>query len=106
MTSDKKAAASFTQDVNKDSILSQCGSGSSATYTGRATVNGTAVTKIHQDSSHESNTYYVERGTTPYILKVAGSPTAKQTGDLVFGDYGVQPDTAAPAGATPISQFE
>jgi hypothetical protein len=106
MTSDKKAAASFTQEVSKGSILSQCGGGSSATYAGKATVNGTKVTKIHQDSSNESNTYYVETGATPYILRIAGDPSEKQTGSLVFSNYGVQPDTAAPAGATPISQFE
>ena len=106
MTSDQKDAASFTQEVSKGSILSQCGGGSSATYAGHATLDGTRVTKIHQDSSRESNTYYVERGTTPYVLRIAGNPSAKQTGDLVFSDYGVQPDTAPPAGSTPISQFK
>jgi hypothetical protein len=106
MTSDKKDAASFTKEVSKGSILSQCGGGGSATYAGKATVNGTKVTKIHQDSSNESNTYYVEGGATPYVLRIAGDPSEKQTGDLAFSDYGVQPDTAAPAGAIPISQFE
>ncbi len=106
MTSDKKAAASFTQDVSKGSILSQCGGGGSATYAGKGTVNGTKVTKIHQNSHNESNTYYVEGGSTPYVLRIAGDPSEKQTGDLAFSNYGVQPDTAAPAGAIPISQFE
>jgi hypothetical protein len=106
MTSDKKDAASFTQEVSKSSVLSQCGGGSAATYAGTATLNGTKVTKIHQDSNHESNTYYVEAGPTHYIVKIAGDPSEKETGDLVFGSYGVQPDTTAPAGAIPISQFQ
>ena len=106
MTADKKDASSFTKEVSKASILSQCGGGGSATYAGNATVNGTKVTKIHQNSRNESNTYYVERGSSPYILRIVGNPSEKETGDLVFSDYGVQPDTTAPAGATPISQFE
>lgn len=106
MTSDKKTSASFTKEVSKTSILSQCGGGGSATYAGKGTVNGTKVTKLHQNSRNESNTYYVEGGPNPYILRIAGNPSEKQTGDLVFSDYGVQPDTAAPAGAIPISQFE
>lgn len=106
MTSDKKATAGFTKDVSKQSILQQCGGGGTATYAGSGTVDGVKVTKIHQNSNHESNTYYVEAGSTPYLLRIAGNPSAKQTGDLVFSDFGVQPNTAAPAGATPISQFE
>lgn len=73
---------------------------------GQGTAKGTKVTETHQNSHNEFNTYYVEGGSTPYILRIAGSPSEKQTGDPAFSTYGVQPDTAAPAGATPISQFE
>lgn len=105
MTSDKQASQSFTKDESKTSILQDCGSGGSSTYKGTATVNGTPTTKIHQNSPNESNIYYVEDGPTPYILRIAGNATAKETGNLVFSDYGVQPNTTAPAGAIPISQF-
>jgi hypothetical protein len=105
MTADQKNAASITKNLNKQSLLSQCGLGGSATNVGHATVNGIKVTKVHQNGQGESNTYYIENGPTPYILRVTGSQSQKNSGDLVFADYGVQPDTAAPPGAVPISQF-
>jgi hypothetical protein len=106
MTSDKKDMASLTKDINKRAILSQCGEGGSATYAGKGVVNGVKVTKVHQNANNESNTYYIEVPPTPRILRVTGNPDEKNSGDLVFSNYGVQPDTTAPAGATPISQFQ
>jgi hypothetical protein len=104
MTSDKKDAAGFTKNVNKRAILSNCGGGS-PTYVGSATIDGVRVEKVHDASNDESDTYYVESGPTPYILRVSGSPSQKDSGNLFFSHYGVQPDTAAPAGAIPISQL-
>jgi hypothetical protein len=106
MTSDQKDMASLTKDINKQAILSQCGEGGTATYAGKAVVSGVKVTKVHQNANNESNTYYIEERPTPLIVRVTGSPHAKNSGDLFFGNYGVQPDTTAPAGATPISQFQ
>jgi hypothetical protein len=102
MTSDRKDVASMTKDLDKKALLSQCGKGGSATYVGHATVNGIKVNKVHQASSSESDTYYIENGSTPYILRATSSPSQQNSGDLVFSDYGVQPDTSAPAGAIPI----
>jgi hypothetical protein len=102
MTSDQKDVASMTKDLDKKALLSQCGKGGSATYVGHATVNGIKVNKVHQSSSSESDTYYVENGSTPYIVRVTASPSQKNSGDLVMSDYGVQPDTSAPSGAIPI----
>jgi hypothetical protein len=104
MSSDKKDADSITNALSKGGILAGCGAGST-TYAGSTAVNGVKVIKIHQDWSDESDTYYVEIGPTPYILRIAASPSKKNSGDLVFSDYGVQPDTAAPRGAIPISQL-
>lgn len=106
MTADKKDAASLTQSVNKTQILQQCGQGRSTSYAGNGSVNGVKVSKVHQDASKESNTYYIENGRNPYILRVSGNPSSKTSGDLVFSDFDVQPNTTAPAGAIPISQFE
>jgi hypothetical protein len=106
MTSDRKDVADITKDLTKKSLLSQCGRGSPATYVGHATVNGIRMSKVHQAASGESNTYYIENGTTPYILKIAGSPSQKDSGGLVFSDYGVQPEASEPPGATPISELE
>jgi hypothetical protein len=106
MTSDRKDVASVTKDLNKKTVLSQCGRGASATYVGYATVNGIKVRKVHQASGQESDTYYIENGSTPYILKVAGSSSQRNSGGLVFGDYGVQPETSEPPDAIPISKFE
>jgi hypothetical protein len=106
VTADKKDAASMTKDFTKQALLSSCNGGeSSATYVGKATVNGVKVTKVHANSSNESDTYYIENGSTPYILRLSGSPTQKNSGDVVFSSYGVQPNAAAPAGAIPISQI-
>ncbi|HSZ37616.1 MAG TPA: hypothetical protein VK773_11040 [Acidimicrobiales bacterium] len=106
MTSDTKDAASLTQSVNKTSILKQCGQGWSTSYVGSGTVNGVKAKKVHQDSNKESNTYYIENGSTPYILRVTGSPSQKDSGNLLFSGFGVQPNIAAPPNAIPISQFE
>jgi hypothetical protein len=105
VTSDKKDFAGVANSLNKKALLSQCGQSSSATYVGTATVNGFKAIKIHAASSHESDTYYIESGSTPYLLRVTGSPSQKNSGDLVFSDYGRQPDTAAPSGAIPFSDF-
>ena len=106
MTSDHKDVAGMTKDLNKQSILSQCGSGLPATYLGHATVNGIKARTLQQISPEESDTYYIENAPTPYILKVEGSPSKKNSGGLLFSDYGVQPAISAPPGATPISALE
>jgi len=106
MTSDHKDVAGMTKDLTKRALLSQCGRGSSATYVGHATVNGIKVSEVHLATSQESDTYYIENGPTPYILNVTGSPSQKDSGGLVFSDYGVQPDTSEPPGAIPISKLQ
>jgi len=63
------------------------------------------VYKVHQNSSGESDTFYIEKGSTPYILRMTARQSQKNIGDLVFSDYGVQPDTAAPLGAIPFSNL-
>ena len=105
VTSDKKDFADFAKSVNKKALLSTCGKGWSIAYVGTATVNGLKAIKIHETASQESDTYYIESGATPYILRFTGSPSQKNNGDLVFSDYGVQPDTSAPPGAIPFSDF-
>jgi hypothetical protein len=110
MTADQKDASSLTNSLTKGGVLSQCGHGSSATYSGGATVAGTKVIKVHQNardgSKPESNTYFIKNGSTPYILRVTGSEAQKDSGNLVFTSFGVQPNTSAPPGAIPISQFK
>lgn len=106
MTSDTKDTAGITKNFNKTQLLSQCGQGRTATYAGSATVNGVKTVKVHQVSGRESDTYYIEKSQTPYVVRVSGSTHQKDTGDFVFSDYGVQPNTAAPPGAVPISQFQ
>ncbi len=106
VSSDQQDFAGLTSGLSKKALLSDCGKGRSATYVGHATVNGVKVSEVHQVSSQESNTYSIENGSTPYVLKVTGSATQKESGDLVFRDFGVQPDTSAPTGAIPISAFE
>jgi len=101
VTSDKKDFSDFSKQVNKGALLSQCGVGGSASYVGHATVNGIKVTKVHQLENQESDTYYIEGGSIPYILRV----TAKNFGDIVFSDYGVQPDTSEPPGTVPLSSL-
>lgn len=105
MTSDKKDSTGLTKDVSKGNIMSQCGQGGSAAYAGSAVVNGVKVTKVHQNARTETDTYFIEVHPTPYILRVVGSPKNKDSGDLVLSHYGVQPNTAAPTGAIPISQL-
>ena len=100
MTSDKKDVTDLS--VNKGTVLSGCGAGESATYTGNAAVNGVKVYKVLQNWSGESDTYYIEKGSTPYILRITGRQSRKNIGDLVLSDYGVQPDTSAPPGAIPF----
>lgn len=110
MTADKKDAASLTSNLNKGAILSECGRGSPATYAGGTTIDGSKVTKVHQDardgSNPESNTYFIKNGPTPYLLRIEGSEGQKDSGNLIFTNFGVQPDTTAPPGAIPISQFQ
>lgn len=110
MTADKKDAAGVTKGLDKGAIMSQCGQGWSTAYAGETEVNGTEVTEVHQDSRDgsdtESNTYSIEKGATPYLLRIAGSETQKDSGSLVLTDFGVQPNTTAPPGAIPISQFQ
>jgi hypothetical protein len=101
MTSDKKDATSFTKDLNKKTLFSQCGAVGSATYTGNAVLNGVKAYKVHEGGY----TGYIENGPTPYILRVTAGPGQKNSGDLVFSNYGVQPDTTPPSGAIPISQL-
>ena len=48
MTADKKDTASMTKNFTKRAFLSSCdGGGFSATYVGKASVNGVKVTKVH-----------------------------------------------------------
>jgi hypothetical protein len=101
ITSDKKdIAPALTKGFNKSAALSSCGEGS-ASYAGKATVNGVKVTKVHQASSQGSDTYYIENGPTRYILR--DTQSGKTSEDLVLSNYGVQPDLAAPPDAIPIS---
>jgi hypothetical protein len=105
MTSDKKDFSSLSKELNKKKLLSQCGEGRPASYVGHATINGLKVTKVHQLGNQESDTYYVEGGSTPYILRITGSASQKNSGDLTFSDYGLQPDTSEPPGTVPISSL-
>jgi hypothetical protein len=67
-----------------------------------ATVDGV---KVHQDSRDFSNTVYIKDGSTPYVLRITARASKTESGDIVFSDFGVQPEIAAPLGAIPISQF-
>jgi hypothetical protein len=105
MTSERKDAASIIKGLTKRTLLQDCRGNRSAVYAGHATVNGVKASKVHQNSNQESDTYYIEEGSTPYILKVAASPLGKTSGEILFSDYGVQPVTSAPPGTVPISQL-
>ena len=106
MTSDKKDFSSMSKQISKKSLLAQCGEGGSASYVGHATINGIMVTKVHQLANEESDMYYIEGGSTPYILRVTGGASSqKNSGDLIFSDYGVQPDTSEPPGTIPLSSL-
>ena len=105
VTSDKKDFSSLSKQFNKKSLLAQCGEGGSASYVGHSTINGIKVTKVHQRANEESDTYYVGGGSTSYIVRVTGSASQKNSGDLIFSDYGVQPDTSEPPGTIPISSL-
>lgn len=109
MTSDKKDAANITKSVTKATLFGgACRSndfrGGSASYTGNATVNGVKVFVVHQSHVRNPGTFYIEKGSTPYILRGVGT-SKKDHGVVTFSNYGVQPDTAAPPGAIPISQL-
>jgi len=106
VSSDKKDFGSLTGALGKKQLISQCSGNRSSSYEGQTTVNGVKVTKVHQNLTGESDTYYIEQGRNQYIVKISGSPTQKNSGNLVFSDFGVQPNTAEPAGTLPISQFE
>jgi hypothetical protein len=106
VSSDKKDFADLTGSLSKKQLISQCSGNRSTRYEGQTTFNGVKVTKVHQNLSGESDTYYIEKGPNPYILKIMGSPSEKNSGNLVFSDFGVQPNTAEPAGTLPISQFQ
>jgi hypothetical protein len=105
VTSDKKDFAGLAKSLDKKALVPHCGQGSSSSYDGTGTVNGIKAIKIHRFSSQRSDIYYIESGSTPYLLRVTGSQSQKDSGDVVFSDYGVQPDTAAPHGAIPFSDF-
>jgi hypothetical protein len=106
VTSDKKDFAGFAKSMNKKAIGQGCGQSSSTTrYVGTATVNGHKAIKIRTKANHESDTYYIESGSTPYLLRITGSSSPKDSGDLVFSDYGKQPDTSAPPGAISFPSF-
>jgi hypothetical protein len=106
MTSDKKDTAGIIKDFSKSAILPSCGSVGSTTYAGKAVVNGVKAYKLQEEGDgNEPDSGYVESGPIPYLLKVSLSPGQNDSGDLVFSDYGVQPDTAEPPGTIPISQL-
>jgi hypothetical protein len=106
VTSDKRDFAGLTRQLSKGSLFSKACVRGRATYVGHASVNGVKVIRIHETSSDESDTYSIENGATPLILSVTGSSSpAKGSGDLVFSEFGVQPDTSAPQGTIPISAF-
>lgn len=102
VTSNKKFAASVTNLFQKKGDI-PCGSTGQAWYVGKGVFNGVKVIKVLDDNL---DTIYIERGTTPYILRVSGSGIAGGPSSvLVFSDYGVLPDDAAPPGAIPISEL-
>jgi hypothetical protein len=105
MTSDPKDVAGFLNSLNEGVILSLCDVGGSATYGASATDNGVKVITVHQNSKDFSSTVYIEDGSNPYVLRIAARAPKSDSGDIVFSDFGVQPDIAAPRGAIPISQF-
>jgi hypothetical protein len=105
VTADRKDLRDFLKSLNKGTVLSQCQSLGSASYAGNAVVNGTKVIKIHSYTSSESDTFYIEKGPIPYLLRVTTSQSQNDSADVVFSHYGVQPQTAAPAGAVPFSQL-
>jgi hypothetical protein len=102
VSSDKKDFGGLAKSLDRQAIVPDCARGSSR-YVGTATVHGLKAIKIHLSSGKESDTYYVKSGSTPYLLRVTGSSSQSQSGDISFNDYGVQPDTAAPPGAIPFS---
>jgi hypothetical protein len=105
MSSDRKDASSITKGLTKKALLHDCRGNRSAAYVGHGTVNGIKVSKVHQNANQESDTYYIEEGSTPYILKVTASPSGSTSGEILFSDYGVQPVTSPPPGTVPISQL-
>jgi hypothetical protein len=106
MTSDKKDTAGIIKSFSKRAILPSCGGVGSTMYAGKAVVNGVKAYKLEEEGAgNKPDSGYVERGPIPYLLKVSLSPGQSDSGDLVFSDYGVQPDTAAPPGAISISQL-
>jgi hypothetical protein len=106
MTSDQKDTAVIIKNFSKRAILPPCGGVGPTTYAGKAVVNGVKTYKLQQEGAgNEPDSAYVASGPIPYLLKVSLSPGQSDSGDLVFSDYGVQPDTAAPPGALPISQL-
>jgi hypothetical protein len=102
MTSDKKDTADLTKRLSKRALLAQGVCGRSATFGGNTIVYGVKVDKVQ---SPDGSTVYIENGPTPHILRAIASPGQKYSGELAFSNYGVQPDTAAPPGAIPISAF-
>jgi hypothetical protein len=104
MTLDKKDTAGIAKSVTKEALLGACQGGlGSATYAGKGNVKGVKVTKVHLNRGPNAGTFYIENGPTPYLLRATSG--VSQKGDLVFSNYGVQPDIAVPAGAIPISQL-
>jgi hypothetical protein len=106
MTSDKKDTAGIIKDFNKRGLLPSCGGVGSTTYAGKAVVKGVKAYKLQEEGAgNEPDSGYVESGPIPYLLKVSLSPGQSDAGVLVFSDFTVQPDIAAPPGAIPISQL-
>src|SRR6516225_1043692 len=101
-TSAKKYVASVTNLIQKWVDL-PCGSFGPASYVGNGVFNGSKVIKVRDDNGY---IIYIERGVSPYILRLSGSGGGGgPSGVLVFSDYGIRPDTTAPPGAIPISQL-
>ena len=107
MTSDKKDTAGITKALTKKTLFGgACSTNDfgSASYTGHAVLNGVKVFVVHQSHVKTPGTFYIENGPTPYLLRAVAT-SQKNDGALTFSNYGVQPDTTAPAGAIPISQI-
>src|SRR6516165_8060956 len=107
VTSDKQDTAGITKGLTKKTFFGgACSTNDfgSASYAGNSVFNGVKVFIVHQSHVRSPGSFYIENGPTPYLLRATGT-SPKDGGVLTFSNYGVQPDTAAPPGAVPISQL-
>jgi hypothetical protein len=102
VSADTKDFGGLAKQLTKHSFLTQCTSGSTS-YAGHGTVDGIPVTTLHQSGGGGPLTISVESGPTPYLIKIYKGGSTKNSGQLVFSDFNVQPDTSEPAGTVPLS---